>query len=100
MKTLLKSTQPALGITSDLIELVDRVMKRHPHKGRSRTRHKLFSFLMRDCLLVRPSLDRPSQKIDPLVQSQLETWISEPAFFGFVLPPTVVGLRSVVYRTL
>ena len=38
MKTLLKSTQPALGIASDLIELVDRVIERHPHKGRSRTR--------------------------------------------------------------
>ncbi len=75
MKTLLKSTQPALGIASDLIELVDRVMERHPHKGRSRTRHKLFSFLMRDCLLVRPSLDRPSQKIDRLVQPQLGIWI-------------------------
>jgi len=48
MKALLKSTQPALGTASDLIELVDRVMERHPHKGRSRIRHKLFSFLMRD----------------------------------------------------
>ena len=75
MKTLLKSTQPALGITSDLIELVDRVMKRHRHKGRSRIRHKLFSFLMRDCLLVRPSLDKPPQKIDRLVQPQLGIWI-------------------------
>jgi len=75
MKTLLKSTQPALGITSDLIELVDRVMKRHPHKGRSRIRHKLFSFLMRDCLLVRPSLDRPSHRVDRLVPSQFGIWM-------------------------
>jgi len=75
MKTLLKSTQPALGTASDLIELVDRVIARHPHKGRSKTCHKLFSFLMRDRPLVRPSLDRPSQKIDRLVQSQLGTWI-------------------------
>ena len=75
MKTLLKSTQPALGTASDLIELVDRVMERHPHRGRSRTRHKLFSFLMRDCLLVRPSLDRPSHKVDRLVPSQLGIWL-------------------------
>ena len=76
METVLKCTQPALAIAPDhLIELVDRVMERHPHKGRSRTRHKLFSFLMRDRPLVRPSLDRPSQKIDRLVQSQLGTWI-------------------------
>ena len=75
MKTLLKSTQPALGTASDLIELVDRVMERHPHKDRSRTRDKLFSFLIRDCLLVRPSLDRPSQKIDRPAQSQLGAWI-------------------------
>ena len=71
MKTLLKSTQPALGTASDLIELVDRVIARHPHKGRSKTCHKLFSFLMRDRPLVRPSLDRPSQKIDRLVQPNL-----------------------------
>ena len=75
MKTLLKSTQPPLGTASDLIELVDRVMERHPHKGRSRIRHKLFSFLVRDCLLVRPSLDRPSQKVDRLVPSQLGIWL-------------------------
>jgi len=75
MKTLLKSTQPALGTASDLIELVDRVMERHPHKGRSRIRHKLFSFLVRDCLLVRPSLDRPSHKVDRLVPSQLGIWL-------------------------
>jgi len=75
MKTLLKSTQPALGIASDLIERVDRVMERHPHKSRSRTRHKLFSFLVRDCLLVRTSLGRPSQKVDRLVPSQLGIWI-------------------------
>ena len=75
MKTLLKSTRPALGIASDLIELVDRVMERHPRKGRSGIRHTLFSFLMRDCLLVRPSLGRPSQKVDRLLQSQLGIWI-------------------------
>ena len=75
METRLKPTQPALGTASDLIELVDRVIARHPHKGRSKTRRKLFSFLMRDRPLVLPSLDRPSQKIDRLVQSQLGTWI-------------------------
>jgi len=53
--------------------LVDRVMKRHP--GKAKPRRKLFSFLMRDRPLVRPSLDRPSQKIDRLVQTQLGTWI-------------------------
>ena len=61
MKTLLKFTQPALGIASDLIELVDKVVERHPDKRRSRTRRKLFSWLRRD--LVRPSLNRPSQKV-------------------------------------
>ena len=61
MEALLKCTQPVLGISSDLIELVDKVIERHPNKGRSRTRRKLFSWLRRD--LVRPSLNRPSQKI-------------------------------------
>jgi len=46
-----------------LIELVDRVNERHPHKAKSRFRHKLFSWLRRD--LVRPSLNRPSQKSNP-----------------------------------
>ncbi len=62
METLLKCTQPALAVASDhLIELVDRVIERHPHRGKSRFRCKLFSWLRRD--LVRPSLNRPSQKI-------------------------------------
>jgi hypothetical protein len=62
METLLKCTQPALAVASDhLIELVDRVIERHPHKGKSRTRRELFSWLRRD--LVRPSLNRPSQKL-------------------------------------
>jgi len=62
METLLKCTQPALDIASDhLIELVDRVMERHPHKAKSKFRRKLFSWLCRD--LVRPTLNRPSQKI-------------------------------------
>jgi hypothetical protein len=56
-----------------LIDLVDRVMKRHP--GKAKPQRKLFSFLMRDRPLVRPSLGRPSQKIDPRVPSQLGTWI-------------------------
>jgi hypothetical protein len=62
METLLKCTQPVLIIASDhLIELVDRVIERHPHKAKSGIRHKLFSWLRPD--LVRPSLNRPSQKI-------------------------------------
>jgi hypothetical protein len=62
MEELLKYTQPALAIASDhLIELVDRVIERHPHKGKFKSRRKLFSWLRRD--LVRPSLNRPSQKI-------------------------------------
>jgi hypothetical protein len=62
METVLKCTQPALALASDhLIELVDRVIERHPHKAKSRFRHKLFSWLRRD--LVRPSLNRPSQKV-------------------------------------
>jgi hypothetical protein len=75
MKTLLKSAHTALGITYDLIELVDRVIERHPRKGRFRTRRKLFSFLTGERPLVRPSNNRPSQKIDRLMQSQLGTWI-------------------------
>ncbi len=59
METVLKCTQPIAS--SHLIELVDRVMERHPHKGKFRSRRKLFSWLRRD--LVRPSLNRPSQKI-------------------------------------
>jgi hypothetical protein len=59
METLLKRSQPIAS--NHLIELVDRVMERHPHKGKFRSRRKLFSWLRRD--LVRPSLNRPSQKI-------------------------------------
>src|ERR1700730_10034515 len=74
MEQRIKCALPAPTDASDrLIDLVDRVMNRHP--GKANPRRKLFSFLMRDCLLVRPSLDRPSQKIDRLVQSQLGTWI-------------------------
>jgi hypothetical protein len=64
METLLKCSQPIAS--NHLIELVDRVMERHSHKGRSRTRRKLFSWLRFSWLrrdLVRPSLNRPSQKI-------------------------------------
>jgi len=62
MELLLKCAQPALTDSCDrLIGLVDGVMKRHP--GKARPRRNLFSFLKRDCPLVRPSLDRPSQKI-------------------------------------
>jgi len=62
METLLKCTQPTLAVGSDhLIELVDRVIERHPHKAQLRFRRKLFSWLRRD--LVRPSLNRPSQKL-------------------------------------
>ena len=59
METLLKCSP--LIASNHLIELVDRVMERHPHKGKFRSRRKLFSWLRRD--LVRPSLNRPSQKI-------------------------------------
>ena len=62
MEQRLEYAQPAPTDAADcLIDLVDRVMKRHPRKARPR--RNLFSFLMRDCPLVRPSLDRPSQKI-------------------------------------
>jgi hypothetical protein len=59
METVLKCSQPLAS--NHLIELVDRVMERHPYKGKFRSRRKLFSWLRRD--LVRPSLNRPSQKI-------------------------------------
>jgi nitrogen-specific signal transduction histidine kinase len=62
MELLLECAQPALTDASDrLIDLVDRVMKRHTAKAKPR--RNLFSFLKRDRPLVRPSLDRPSQKI-------------------------------------
>jgi hypothetical protein len=62
MEQLLKCTQPALIIASDrLIDLVDQVIARHPHKAHANPRRKLFSWCHRD--LLRPSLDRPSQKI-------------------------------------
>ncbi len=73
MEQRIKRPLPAPTDPSDrLLDLVDRVMKRHP--GKAKPRRKLFSFLMRDRPLVRPSLDRPSQKIDRLVQSKLGTW--------------------------
>ena len=59
METLLKGSQPLAS--NPLIELVDRVIERHPQKGKSRLRRKLFSWLRRD--LVRPSLNRPSQRL-------------------------------------
>jgi hypothetical protein len=59
METLLRCSQAIAS--NHLIELVDRVMERHPHKGKFRSRRKLFSWLRRD--LVRPSLNRPSQKV-------------------------------------
>jgi hypothetical protein len=59
METLLKCSQPIAS--NHLIELVDSVIERHPNKGKSRFRRKLFSWLRRD--LVRPSLNRPSQKL-------------------------------------
>jgi hypothetical protein len=66
MELLLKYAEPALADASYcLIDLVDRVLKRHP--GKAKPRRKLFSFLKRDRPLIRPSLDRPSQKIaEPL----------------------------------
>jgi hypothetical protein len=73
MEQRIKCPQPAPTDSSDrLFDLVDRVMKRHP--GKAKSRRKLFSFLRRDRLLVRPSLDRPSQKIDRLVETKLGTW--------------------------
>lgn len=59
METLLKCSQPVAS--NSLIELVDRVIERHPQKGKSRLRRKLFSWFRRD--LVRPSLNRPSQRL-------------------------------------
>jgi hypothetical protein len=66
MELLLKYAEPALADASYcLIDLVDRVLKRHP--GKAKPRRKLFSFLKRDRPPIRPSLDRPSQKIaEPL----------------------------------
>jgi len=62
MEQRTKCPLPAPTESSDrLIDLVDRVMKRHP--GKAKPRRKLFSFLMRARPLVRPSLGRPSQKI-------------------------------------
>jgi hypothetical protein len=62
MEQLLKCTQPALIVASDrLIDLVDHVIQRHPHKAEANSRRELFSSHWRD--LVRPSLNRPSQKI-------------------------------------
>jgi hypothetical protein len=62
MEQQLECAQPALTDASErLIDLVDRVMKRHP--GKARPHRNLFFFLNRDRPLVRPSLDRPSQKI-------------------------------------
>jgi hypothetical protein len=55
--------QPAVTDASDrLIDIVDRVMKRHP--GKATPHQNLFSFLKRDRPLVRPSVDRPSPKIE------------------------------------
>lgn len=62
MELRMKRDQPALTDASDLlIDLVDRVMRRHP--GKAKPRRYPFSFLKRDRPLVRPSLGRPSQKI-------------------------------------
>jgi hypothetical protein len=66
METLLKGSQPIAS--NHLIELVDRVMERHPHKGNFRSRPKLFPWLRRD--LVRPSMNRPSQKINHLLSPE------------------------------
>jgi hypothetical protein len=61
MEQRTKRDQPALTDASDrLIDLVDRVMKRHP--GKAKPRRNFFSFLKRDRPLVRPSLDRPSRR--------------------------------------
>jgi hypothetical protein len=66
MELRTKRDQPALTDASDLlIDLVDRVMRRHP--GKAKPRRNPFSFLKRDRPLVRPSLDRPSQKIGSLI---------------------------------
>jgi hypothetical protein len=62
MEQMLKCTQPALIVASDrLIDLVDQVIQRHPRIPTANSRCKLFSW--RPLGLVRPSLDRPSQKI-------------------------------------
>jgi hypothetical protein len=66
MELRMKRDQPALTDASGLlIDLVDRVMRRHP--GRAKPRRNPFSFLKRDRPLVRPSLGRPSQKIASLI---------------------------------
>jgi hypothetical protein len=55
MEQRLKCAQPAVTDASDrLVDLVERVMKRHP--GKAKLRRNLFSFLKRDRPLVRPSL--------------------------------------------
>jgi hypothetical protein len=61
MEQRLECAQPLTDPSERLIDLVDRVMKRHT--GIARPRWNLFSFLMRRHPLVRPSLDRPSKKI-------------------------------------
>ena len=62
MEQLLKCTQPAWIAASDrLIDLVDQVIQRHPRKPTANSGRTLFSWHPLD--LVRPSLDRPSQKI-------------------------------------
>jgi hypothetical protein len=62
MEQRLECAQPAqTNEPNRLIDLVDRVMKRHPDKAKPR--RNLFSFLKRYRPLVRPTLDRPSQKI-------------------------------------
>jgi hypothetical protein len=62
MEQLLKCTQPAMIVASDrLIDLVDQVIERYPRKPTANSRRRLFSW--RPLGLVRPSLDRPPQKI-------------------------------------
>jgi hypothetical protein len=61
MEQLLKCTQPAMIIASErLIDLVDQVIQRHHRRPMANSRRK---FSWRPLDLVRPSLDRPSQKI-------------------------------------
>ena len=61
MEQRLECAQPLTDTSERLIDLVDRVIKRHT--ATARPRWNLFSFLMRRRPLARPSLDRPSQKI-------------------------------------
>jgi hypothetical protein len=62
MEQLLKCTLPAMIVASDrLIDLVDQVIERYPRKPTANSRRRLFSW--RPLGLVRPSLDRPPQKI-------------------------------------